>query len=429
MGTKRLGWKDFLEDYEAKEMENYRRFKKKIIDGKFGSEDTFPPTDRFPELRKPFSRLYHMGKFSAKNNIWAIIPLSGSTLHGLTPLPEAMFEETTGFPVKKIPEVVDFVKDTGKLQFVIRGYPTAFLDTQFLEPIFTELRPPLGVTFPLDILLGKRQLQRYMVEFDTLAKSKVAPSILGWSIETTGSTRNAELLLSNYRRVYACLKGLGYQRIVDELEYALVTHEGMAAMMMIVLGPLITEPFLDPLTCPSTLNADMYGFVVEFAKAHLLDVPEPSFPSEVGEFLLRKLVHCAPSLDACKQLTFEYEDMDVYKVAQALNQSIAENKPDAVRQGSEELSTVLENVWMDKRLANRIKEIKIGMPVLFGVVGALACGLTGGIGGLLAGLGFSVGDKLIGTMSGGIADKIAKLGAPNREVVVYDFKKKYNLNR
>lgn len=47
---------------------------------------------------------------------------------------------------------------------------------------------------------------------------------------------------------------------------------------------------------------------------------------------------------------------------------------------------------------------------------------------MLTGLGFSVGDKFIGGMSKGIAEKIAKLGSPNWELILYDFKKKYGLN-
>lgn len=125
---------------------------------------------------------------------------------------------------------------------------------------------------------------------------------------------------------------------------------------------------------------NLYDHVVEFAKAHLLDIPKPSFPGEVGEFLIRKLVHCAPSLDACKHLIFKYEDEDVYKLAQALNEGIVENKPDVISQSSKDLSMVLDDVWKDKRLANRVKELKIGVPVLFGVIGALACGFPRDIG-------------------------------------------------
>ena len=424
-----MSWKEFLEDYEAKELEDYESFKKKFIEDKLDPEETFPSTDRFPELRKPICRLFRLECYSAKDNIWSRIPLSGSTVCGLPSFPESIFEKNVGFSVKQIPRVIDFVKDTGKLQFVLRHYPTAYLDAQFLEPILTELRPPLGVNFPPDAFFGKQQLHKYMVEFDTLAESKVTPSIIRWSIETTGSKRNAEVLLGDYRHTYACLKGLGYQDIVDELEFALVTDVGKAAILTIIGGVLITQPLFDPLARSFIIDANLYEYAVEFAKAHLLDIPEPSFPGEIGEFLIRKLVHCAPSLDACKQLIFKYEDEDVYKLAQALNQGIFENEPDVVSQSGKDLSMVLDHIWKDKKLPNRIKELKIGVPVLFGVIGALACGIPGGIGGLLTGLGFSVGDKFVGGMSEAIAEKIAKIGSPNWELIVYDFKKKYGLNR
>lgn len=88
-----------------------------------------------------------------------------------------------------------------------------FLEVQFLEPILTELRPPVGVNFPPDAFFGKQQLQKYMVEFDTLAEFTVAPDILSWSIETTGSTKNAEKLLCS--------------RIMPkhELKFACIFHE------------------------------------------------------------------------------------------------------------------------------------------------------------------------------------------------------------
>ena len=164
------------------------------------------------------------------------------------------------------------------------------------------------------------------------------------------------------------------------------------------------------------------------AKAHLLDIPKPNFPGEIGEFLIRKLVHCAPSLDACKQLIFKYEDHDVYKLAQGLNEGVVENRPEVVGQSSNDLSLVLADIRQDKKFANRVKGLKIGVPVVFGVVGTLAGVFLGGIGGLLSGLGFSVGDKFIGGISEGLAEKIAKLGSQNWEVILYDFKKKYGLD-
>lgn len=423
-----MGWKEFLEDYEAQELKDYERFKKKFMEDKFGSEDTFPSTDRFHELRKPISRLFHLGKFSAKDKIWSRIPLSGSTICGLPSFPESLFEEMMGFSVKQIPEIIDFVKDTGKLQFVLRHYPTAFQHAHFLEPILTELRPPLGVNFPPDAFFGKQQFQRHMVEFDTLAEFKVKPSILKWSIETTGSPRNSEVLLGGYRHTYACLKGLDYRDIVDELEDSLLRDAGEAAMIILMGGILITQPLFDPLARSFIVDGNLYDYAVEFAKAHLLDIPKPNFPGEIGEFLIRKLVHCAPSLDTCKQLIFKYEDQDVYKVALALNQGVIENRPDVVSQSSKDLSLVLDHIWKDKRFANRVKGLKIGVPVLFGVIGTLAGGFLGGIGGLLTGLGFSVGDKFIGAMSEGPAEKIAKFRSPSWELILYDFKKKYGLN-
>jgi hypothetical protein len=298
-----------------------------------------------------------------------------------------------------------------------------------LEPIFSELKPPLGVNFPPDVFFEKRELQRYAVEFDTLAELKVYPHVMNWSLEATGSTETAEILIGQYRHTYMCLKALGYRQIIEELENSLVTDVSEVAKMMLIGGFLITQPFFDPLAHSFAFDTSLYDYAVGFSKLHLLDVPKPTFPVEIGEFIIRKLVHCAPSLDACKQLIFKYEDQDLYKLHNALAEGIVENEPDVVSESGKELSMVLDRIWKDESLPNRVKELKVGVPVLFGVVGGLACGLPGGIGGILAGLGFSIGDKLIGGMAEGVAEKIAKLRSPNWELVVYDFKKKYHLDK
>jgi hypothetical protein len=423
-----LKWKEFLEDYEAKELEEYGKFKKRIIDGKFGPDDVFPQTNRFPELRKPISRVFDIIESSAQDSIWSRIPLAGSSIQGLPPYPESMFSRYVGFSPKQIPEVIEFTKETGKLQFVLRHFPTKYLKCEYLEPIFSELRPPVGVNFPPDFFFEKREWKRGLVEFDTLAELKAYPHIRSWSLDATGTIEPAEVLIGQYRHTYMGLKALGYRRIVEELENSLVTAIDEAAKIITIAGLLITQPFFDPLVHSFAYDTSFYSLAVGFAKAHSLDIPTPTFPVEIGEFVIRKLVHCAPSLNSCKQLIYEYEDTDLYKLHNALAEGIVKNAPDVVTKSSKDLSVVLDDIWKDKSLPKRVRELKVGVPVLFGVVGGLACGISGGIGGILAGLGFSVIDKLLGGTTEGIAEKIAKLRSPNWEVIVYDFKKKYSLN-
>jgi hypothetical protein len=343
--------------------------------------------------------------------------------------PASMFSRYVGFSVEQIAEVIDFVRETGKLQFALRHFPTKYVGVEFLEPIFRQLKPPIGMNLPPFAFFEEKEFGQHMVQFDTLAELKVIPDIMSWSIKATNSYESANILISQYRHTYACLKALGYSRIVEKLEDSLVTDIGETAKLIMLGGCLITQPFFDPIATSFIYDTTFHELAADFARSHLFQIPKPTFPNEIGEFLLRKLVHCAPSLGACKQLTYIYEDQDVYKLRNALAEGIAESKIDLVAEKSEGLSLVLEEIWADQSLSRRVRGLKIGVPIMLGVVGTLACGPIGGLGGILTGLGFSVGDKAIAGMADEVAEKIAALRSPNWEVVVFDFKKKYQLNK
>jgi hypothetical protein len=140
---------------------------------------------------------------------------------------------------------------------------------------------------------------------------------------------------------------------------------------------------------------------------------------------MRKLTYAPVGLDACKELMYHYNRYDLRKVQEAVNQAIVANNPDALRKNLEELSEILDNVWEDKTLPNRIKGLRIGVPLSMAVIGSIASGPIGAIGGLLAGLGYNVVDKLIDLGTDGLSEKIAKLSAKSYQANIFDFKKKY----
>ncbi|MGD0405455.1 MAG: hypothetical protein ABSB10_02220 [Candidatus Bathyarchaeia archaeon] len=424
-----MGWKEYLEDYEAREMAEYETFKRKISNGTFTSKDIYPQAIRFPEIKRPISRTFSIQDISQDDNIWAIIPLGGSTIQGLPPFPEHMLKSSLGFSISEIPEVISFVKETGKLQFTLRDYPTKYLECPFLEPIFRELNPPVGVNLPPTAFIEEKDFRRYMAEFNKFCESKVFPHILKWSREETGATTNGEILIGQYRHTYTFLRALGYDSIVNQIEtYSLSGQVNELAAIMMVSGTLIIQPAFEPIARSFSYDTALYQSAVGFANMHKLEMPKPTFPVEIGEYIIKKLVHCAPSLDACKQLVFNYQDQDLYKLHEALAEGIVANNPDVISKASKDFSLVMDEIWNDKSLLYKVNGLKVGVPVLFGVVGGLAAGLSGGIGGVLAGLGISATDKFIGGINEGVAEKIAKIKSSNWEVVVYDFKNKYKLH-
>jgi hypothetical protein len=61
-------------------------------------------------------------------------------------------------------------------------------------------------------------------------------------------------------------------------------------------------------------------------------------------------------------------------------------------------------------------------------IGSIASVPIGTIGGLLAGLGYNVSDKIIDLGTDTLSEKMAKLSAKSYQANIYDFKKKYKIN-
>ena len=101
--------REYLTDYEKRELEAHEEFRKMLIDDKFGIEDIFPPENRFIKLSKPIA-WYFEGDF------WPQIPISGSTIQMLFPVKMKYFKKTHGYEYSDIDRIIDFIKETGKIQ-------------------------------------------------------------------------------------------------------------------------------------------------------------------------------------------------------------------------------------------------------------------------------------------------------------------------
>lgn len=113
----------YLEEYWEKEKSaraQYNRLiAKELREEKWPFEThNYPPDERFPKLQKPIAN-------AEKTNIWAQVPFSGSLIVGFLPCLKPDFERFY-FKVSEIPKVLDFIKDTGRLQIALAAEPPAF---------------------------------------------------------------------------------------------------------------------------------------------------------------------------------------------------------------------------------------------------------------------------------------------------------------
>lgn len=101
--------KEYLTDYEFNENKEYDLMVKNVQKGKFLK---FPPDNRFIKLKSPIAMTFGA---ALEGNLWSLIPFSGSLILTIPPIDQKTFEQVF-FPTRKIGEVIDFIKETGRLK-------------------------------------------------------------------------------------------------------------------------------------------------------------------------------------------------------------------------------------------------------------------------------------------------------------------------
>lgn len=324
---------EFLKDYEESEREQIERICRKILEGNFSfAKDRYPPDDRFVKLNRPVE------------HFWAQIPFCGSLIISLYPFEPHRFEEAL-FKLSDIPKIIDFIKETGKLQV---GLPVlnlrAYRGLDFLDPFFQELKPPVLIGAPLELYGTPKEIQEARETFYALASVKILKRF-----RTDDQIRN---FLSTYGAFYAFLK-LGRFQIVEEIENKMI-DEPMEALWLIYISKLF---ICDP--C-GNLRFDVQNLSLADIKGSevlpLVYRPKVvTFSCEIGKYLLKKLIHAPYGLDACKELISHYDAYDLQKVLKSLNEAILNNNPDMVITSSEELSEILDNVWGIRQFLQELK--------------------------------------------------------------------------
>lgn len=412
--------REYLEDYEERENEQYSTFLKRLSNGTFNLEkDIYPPANRFTNLQNPLATASDLsGKIG---DLWTQIPFSGSLILRLSSSPPDLFERDY-FKISEIPTIIDFIKSTGRLQVTLEEYPTHYEGLDYLDQIFEELNPPM-ISGPPVTSYGSldeiKKAQECYLSISEIAFSKLLTKVIGtkWGYWTAAKTY-AEAA----EKIYIYLK-LKHPILAETIENLMVDDPPRAFIMFHVCQNFVVTPNI-------RLGYNLSNFSLDEIKlGTILPTPyqpqEISFPCEIGQFLLKKLTYAPVSLDACRELMYHYDAYDLRKVQEALNEGIATNNPDILEKNAEELSEILDNIWNDKTLPRRIKGLEIGIPVSMAAIGSVAAGPIGSVGGFLAGLGLNVADRFIDIGTEKLVDKLAKKKAKSYQINIYDFKRKY----
>ena len=410
--------KEYLEDYGQKEREGFKKLEKMIQEGKFDfNRNRFPPDERFMKLQEPIAVTvgYDTDNWSS---IWTQIPFSGSLILLIPPMAQQRFEGVF-FKVSKIPRVIDFIKETGRLQIALNNDPLEYVGLDYMNPFFEELRPPYYHSAPGSIFATEEELQRNLDIFHTLASVKFLDYLRTVALSIDPLFYKGTLI--QFEVTYAFLKA-GRYGVAEEIENLLIDDPNAAFILLCLSRDCIIDPIVD-------LRSNLRNYSLEFFKmAQILPPfhrPQARFPCEIGRFLMKKLTYAPTEMRACNELIDHYDAYDLQKIHESLNNAIATNNPDIVNKNVEELSRILDNVWNDKTIPRKIKGLQIGIPLSMAAIGSVVAGPIGTAGGFLAGLGYSVADTFIDLGTERLSERLAKLKTKSYQANVYDFKKKY----
>jgi hypothetical protein len=431
--------KKFLEEYDQKEAEEIKRWNRQLSGKDYDPDSTYwPPSSRFQKLSEPvFFAFQAQAQLdaAAPGEIWSQIPFAGSLIIKLAPLKEPrLFKLFNGFEIGDIPRLVDFARDTGKVQFMLSCHAKNFEGLDFLYPIFTEFRPPLyGHILPHSLFSDRKKAEGFKKEFDQVARSRVL-SLYKESLSyiDRGEKLNEDMRkdmaaqgFDNRWEDYLLLRALEKDAIADEVLCLFTDDPDMAFRILYAYHLALFQPLLEgrPQNMPLGFY-EFYGKTLEGIDRSVF-VSNCEYPMEIGAFLMKKLAPYAPSFKAMEYMVDTHKQEELYKVMNALCKAVKSRSPDPLIEKAEEIGEILESIWKDSRKIRReIKEIDCGFSLAFGVIGPIAGLLSAGYPGLLAGLGFSVAKTGL-DWYGSTGKRLIKKLRPDYLANIYDFRVKY----
>lgn len=422
--------KEFLEDYAQKEYALQEQYKRWII------EENTPVNPLLKRLIKPIKPFARAGNVEySKISLWAQIPFCGSLFLTLPPFEKDTFEKVYNLRASQIPDLVKFVKDTGKLQITLSTDPVFYEGLDYLDPIFKELMPIYEKGFPSEVFVEEKSQMRDANEYLSLGQVRYFDFLR----EIWGKSQESERMFQITKRLdvstYTYLKVFKYDNLVEELQNLMVDKPFSALTLFYLCKALIVSPLTDPFCTIQSGSFDFFGKLEEKAKsfpslehAEMKRLENIQRPAEISQFLLTKLTHYPESFEASKELIAHYKTTDLVKIIGELNQGIVEKNSDLVKLSTSDLSQIMSELWNDKTINNRIAGLKFGIPVSIAIGGSMLLWSSLGLTGILAGLGVSAVTKILDVGRESISERIAKLSSKRYQATLYDFKKKYSLS-
>jgi hypothetical protein len=109
--------KEYLQNYQAKEREEFDRFIHKIQSHGLDPDDRYPSLERLGIDHHPIVYSVCSTYRFDKEKIWSQVPLAGTLLIPLPAYDKEHVLNACGFDVSDIPDLIRLAKDTGRVRF------------------------------------------------------------------------------------------------------------------------------------------------------------------------------------------------------------------------------------------------------------------------------------------------------------------------
>jgi len=404
--------KEFLEDYERKWEEFFKKYVERLSEG--DPDAKYPPPDAFIKLQKVVS-------WATPHTILVQIPFAESLIIPVVPRKKEEFEELLGVGSGYLDRLIDLCKESGRVQFAITKPISNYQGLDYLEPLFTEIKPPIIFSVPPHVVFPKEEVNKCFEEFyKVLKNSKFIKSLVHESFSL--GIRDPEYMAyrtKEYAYDYAVLKLLGFDQIIELISMTMHSQPSIAHYLFNIFS-LVTVPLFSPL--------DKSYSIIRNTPIDLIPTPQllkqnNVFVPEIGKFIFRKLTLLPDSYEGAISVIDRFKQAELYKLYEAIVDACTKKKTDEIISKGNEMGTVLDNIWNEAKGTRKLENlVRYGIPVDLVAVGKLIEALSGQYG-LLASLGFDVAGILFLALS----EKITKFICDSSLLCIYNFQKKYKL--
>jgi hypothetical protein len=428
--------KEYLDDYQAREREEFAHFTRKVLSNELDLDDRYPSLQRLKIVHQPIVLTTCRTYLFDKEKVWSQIPFAGTLLIPLSAYDKDHMLNGCGFDVNDIPDLIKLAKETGRVRFGLADPPVYFENMDYFEPIFRELEPPELLYMPHEALsIDPKTYDNFCEEFEALASVNFYNS---WNeyFENNAIPRNEYRSIMQHRKdTFVYMKILGVEE-VDHISNLLI-DEPVHADYLLAAYECLIEPIFDPLKasknfCLSEIqHYDLNSLAQKMPPPPQQSQGLHSFPIEIGRYIMKKITLHPSTYYGCIDVIQHYKQNELYKAFEALDKAIKTKKQDRVITHISELNEIMDNVWKDTGKVKIEREgIKDGISVTIGGVGGFASSLVGAeptMTGLLAAFGFNAMDRALSRFEMSIGDKLVRLLNKQYLVNIYDFKERHNL--